>query len=481
MEPIDENSAQSSAPSESLHTVPIYNLDASSSDSDSDDQGRMGGPPVGPPIDTSILSPSIPQTSQRQRQVPQRPYASMPRHERQLSELSAVAESVQTRPSVDEDYLFDEDSTSEEEPFQPNPISGRLSSQTEMTPQSVASPITQYESHTVADVPITSSRTDNRGLRPLSLLGGLEPSRGLNADVEKGLSLHTKEITSSEPKPRGITKETASTEHPSDTGGYRRSRDAEHMYHHRESSDLLPLTLVSGGGALSFSSHYAYLPPPFGQVITRSQIMARVAWFSQLVIFNIIYAGYKLSSSEQLVEGKNSSFDLIGLVIIPLIFLITYILVVTLWTYIDLRNKEYYPSFTVLYYSPLMIFSIFFGEKKRVDVSKFHEVNYGEKWWRFGATCVRESLIMSFYCLFVIGFVTYDIVGRAFNQRNAEVSKVFEDFVPFLLLLVVFSLGFVLSIWTVIENIVAGSMHGSSEGKKSLVGVLPNALKTKNL
>ena len=37
MEPIDDNSAQNSAMSESLQTVPIYNLDASPSDSDSDD------------------------------------------------------------------------------------------------------------------------------------------------------------------------------------------------------------------------------------------------------------------------------------------------------------------------------------------------------------------------------------------------------------------------------------------------------------
>jgi len=128
-----------------------------------------------------------------------------------------------------------------------------------------------------------------------------------------------------------------------------------------------------------------------------------------------------------------------------------------------------------------MIFSIFFVEKKRVDVSKFHEVNYGAKWWRFGTTRVRESLIMTFYCLFVIGFVTSDILGRAFNQRNAEVSKVFEDFVPFLFLLVVFSLGFIVSIWAVIEAVVGGSMHGSGEGKKRLVGVLPNAFKTKRL
>src|SRR5688500_8590534 len=117
MEQIDDNSAQ---------TVPIYNLDASSSDSDSDDPGRRGGPPVGPPVDTSTLSTLTPtnvtQTSimsQRQRiPVPQRSYSTpLQRHERQPSELSAAAESVQTRPSVDEEYLFEEDeeSTSEGE------------------------------------------------------------------------------------------------------------------------------------------------------------------------------------------------------------------------------------------------------------------------------------------------------------------------------------------------------------------------------
>jgi hypothetical protein len=285
-----------------------------------------------------------------------------------------------------------------------------------------------------------------------------------------------------EPTSRGIPKEmtkAASAEHPSDTGGYRRSREAEHMYHHRESSDLLPLTLVSGGtsSGLSYSTNYAYLSPPFGRVINRSQIMARVVWFSQFVIFNIIYAVYKINLSK--MNGNNPVFNLIGLVVIPSIFLVAYILFVTVWTYIDLKNKGFDTSFTVLYYSPLMIFSIFFGEKKRVDASKFHEVNYGAKWWRFGTTRVREGLIMSFYCSFVIGFVTFDILGRAFNQRNAEVSKVFEDFVPFLFMLVVFSLGFIVSIWAVVEAIVAGSMHGSGEGKKTLVGVLPNAFKTK--
>jgi hypothetical protein len=191
MEPIDDNSAQSSAPSESLQTVPIYNLDASSSDSDSDDPQRSG-PPVGPPVDSSTITSitSGSQTSimsQRQRvQVPQRSYTTpIPRHERQLSELSAVAESVQTRPSVDEENFFEEeeDSTSEEEPFQPVP---RLSGQTETPitePQLVASPSIQYESRTVIDVPDISSGTDNRGLRPLNLL---------HENVEKGLPLLTK-------------------------------------------------------------------------------------------------------------------------------------------------------------------------------------------------------------------------------------------------------------------------------------------------
>jgi hypothetical protein len=172
MEPTDDNSAQNSAPSESLQTVPIYNLDASSSDSDSDDPRRRGGPPVGPPIDITPAT-SGSQASQRQRaQVPQRSYTTpLPRqHERQLSELSAVAESVQTRPSVDEENFFEDDSSSEEEPFQPQQDS-RLSGQTE-------SPITasQMVEHSVVDI---SSRTDNRGLRPLSLL---------SENVEKGSS-----------------------------------------------------------------------------------------------------------------------------------------------------------------------------------------------------------------------------------------------------------------------------------------------------
>jgi hypothetical protein len=279
-----------------------------------------------------------------------------------------------------------------------------------------------------------------------------------------------------EPKSRGIPKEmTTQAAAASDTGGYRRSKDVYH--HHRESSDLLPLTLVPGtSGGLSYSANYAYLSPPFGRVINRSQIMARVTWFSQLVIFNIVYAGYKLGST---TDGKIFTFNLIGLVIIPLIFLVAYILLVTVWTYIDLKNKGFDTTFTVLYYSPLMIFSIFFEEKKRVDASKFHEVNYGAKWWKIGTTKVREGLIMSFYCLFIIGFITSDILGRAFNQRNAEVSKVFEGVVPFLFMIFVFSLGFIVSIWGVVEAIVAGSMRGSGEGKKMLVGVLPNAFKTK--
>ena len=43
MEPINDNSARNSAPSESLPTVPIYNLDISSSGSDSDDMGPTDG------------------------------------------------------------------------------------------------------------------------------------------------------------------------------------------------------------------------------------------------------------------------------------------------------------------------------------------------------------------------------------------------------------------------------------------------------
>ena len=39
-----------------MQTVPIYNLDASPSNSDSDDLRRRGGPPVRPPIDTNTFT-----------------------------------------------------------------------------------------------------------------------------------------------------------------------------------------------------------------------------------------------------------------------------------------------------------------------------------------------------------------------------------------------------------------------------------------
>ncbi|CAJ0911666.1 8952_t:CDS:2 [Entrophospora sp. SA101] len=144
-------------------------------------------------------------------------------------------------------------------------------------------------------------------------------------------------------------------------------------------------------------------------------------------------------------------------------------------------NKGFDSSFTVAYYSPLMLFSIFYGEKKRVDVSKFHEVNYGAKWWRFGTSKVREGIIMSIYCIFVIGFVTSDIISRALNESNLQVSKVFEDFVPFLFMLIIFSSGFFIFIWTVVDPVIDGTLHGSGEGKKRLIGVLPNAFKSKRV
>lgn len=245
------------------------------------------------------------------------------------------------------------------------------------------------------------------------------------------------------------------------------------MYHHRESSDLLPLTLVPDrGSGITYSNNYAYLSPPFGRVLSRRQIMARVSWFSQLVIFNIVYAVYKLS------EGENST-NTIGLVILPAMFFVLYVIFVTGLTYIDLKKKGYYSAFTVIYYSPLMFLSLFFEENKRVDASRFHEVNYGAKWWRIGTSSFREGVIMTLYCLSVIAFVLSDLVSRAVNQSNAQVSEVFSDFVPFFFMLVVFTFGFITSIWAVVEAIVAGTMHGSGEGRKKLVGVLPNAFKAK--
>ncbi|CAG8716878.1 9305_t:CDS:1, partial [Ambispora leptoticha] len=249
--------------------------------------------------------------------------------------------------------------------------------------------------------------------------------------------------------------------------------------HYRDSSDLLPLTLVSGGtgGGLAFNSNYAYLSPPFGRVIPRNQIMSRVMWFSTLVLFNLIYAGYKLihhNDTSTTKDDKSYSIDFIFLIIIPLAFFLLYIFFVTVWTYLDLRNKDFEPTFTVLYYSPLMLFSLFFKEKKRVDVSEFHEVNFGAKWWRFGTSRVREGIVMTLYSLLLMSFVMSDLVGDAFDQPNGEVSQVFKDFVPAAFMLVVFFLGFVLSIWGIVEALVGESgVHGSGEGRKRLVGVLP--------
>ncbi|CAG8711769.1 7655_t:CDS:2, partial [Racocetra persica] len=346
MEPADE------PPGESFHTVPIYQFDASS-DSDSDDPGRIV-PPVGPP-----------------------------------SEVSMVAESIQTRPSMDDDDLF-EDSTSEEEQYPE--VSTGLSTRSPgapVLPTMSASPTPAYESRGITDVPDIPGRVDTRGIMPSSLTSApISSERRLHrSSLEQTQS---PQVTQPHPAfdsaARGTQKEISEKER----------RDSRTYHHHRESSDLLPLTLVSdrGSSGLSFTTNFAYLPSPFGRVITRSQIMARVAWFSQLAIFNIVYAGYKLggqstntsTSDTNINDGKNYAANLIGLVIFPIIFFILYIVFVTIWTYLDLRRKGFDTSFTVLYYSPLMLFSIFFDETRRVDVSKFHEVNYGAKWWRFGTT-----------------------------------------------------------------------------------------------
>ncbi|CAG8479028.1 11771_t:CDS:2 [Diversispora eburnea] len=457
---------ESKTPSESLQTVPIYQLDASSSDSESDEPSRSSAPvgatlqpPSGVPTQSilSHRSPVVP---------PQRSYTTpIPRHERQTSEISMVAESVQTRPSMDDDYLFDEESTSEEEQ---SPRQARLTVPTgpPNVPVLIESPTPQYETRSSTDVPEMPTIVESRGLIPLSLLSEpIRPSRHDPSHENNEKSTHRQSLEQPQKgyeHTRGISKE----------GGpppERRSREENIYHHHRESSDLLPLTLVDrGGGGLTFSNNYAYLSPPFGRVLTRKQIMARISWFSQLAIFNIVYAFYKLS------EDKTTT-NLIGLVILPAIFFILYIIFVTGLTYIDLKKKGYDSAFTIIYYSPLMLFSLFFDEKKRVDASKFHEVNYGAKWWRIGTSNFREGVIMTLYCSSIIAFVISDLVSRAVNQSNAQVSEVFNDFVPFFFMLVVFAFGFITSIWAVVEAIVAGTMHGSGEGRKKLVGVLPNA------
>ncbi|CAG8772773.1 26147_t:CDS:2, partial [Dentiscutata erythropus] len=469
-------------PGESFHTIPIYQFDASS-DSDSDDPGRIV-PPVGPVLETpptQPIQPSQPTQSILSHRLPVQPpqrshTAPLVQHERQPSEVSMVAESIQTRPSMDDDDLF-EDSTSEEEQY-PEVTSRGLSTQSPgapVLPTMSASPTPAYESRSISDVPDIPGRVDTRGSSLTSI--PLSSERRLHRPSLE--QTQSPQVT----QPRGIQKETTEPASP----GYRekerrRSKDESHMYHHRESSDLLPLTLVSdrGSSGLSFATNYAYLSPPFGRVISRSQIMARVTWFSQLAIFNIVYAGYKLGGGNTKVnDGKNYMSNLIGLVIFPIIFFALYIVIVTIWTYLDLRSKGFDPSFTVLYYSPLMFFSIFFEEKKRVDASKFHEVNYGAKWWRFGTTRVREGIIMTLYCLFVFAFVLSDIFSRAMNQPNAEVSQVFGDFVPFFFMVVVYFLGVVVFIWVVVEAVVSGTMYGSGEGRKRLVGVLPGSLKSR--
>ncbi|CAG8709406.1 6400_t:CDS:1, partial [Scutellospora calospora] len=104
-------------------------------------------------------------------QPPQRSHtAPLTQHERQPSEVSMVAESIQTRPSMDDDDLF-EDSTSEEEPF-PEVTSTGLSAQSAggpVLPVMSASPTPMYESRSISDVPDLPGRVDNRGLISSSL------------------------------------------------------------------------------------------------------------------------------------------------------------------------------------------------------------------------------------------------------------------------------------------------------------------------
>nr|CAG8525469.1 854_t:CDS:2 [Entrophospora candida] len=433
---MDHDETHSNTPSEPFHTIPIYQPDASSSDSDSNDNNES---PVNldSPVEENrenVLQRSTTITSVLQHrpriQPPPRSFTEpVPKHERHPSELSAMAESIQTRPIN--------------------------------VPKLTLSPSTQYQNY--------NSDDDFTGLLPLNLLSGDESSSSSYKKSKHELSKENLEKThrkssdqskrdskSYDNSMRGIKKEMSSVA-IDDGGGY---RDNELLYQ-RDSADLLPLTLVAGSGGggggstsggLSFSSNYAYLSPPFGRII-----------------------------SSEIVDGKDYVNNLVGLVILPCLFLILYLSIVTIWTYIDLKNKGFDSSFTVAYYSPLMLFSIFYGEKKRVDVSKFHEVNYGAKWWRFGTSKVREGIIMSIYCIFIIGFVTSDIISRALNESNLQVSKVFEDFVPFLFMLIIFSSGFFIFIWTVVDPVIDGTLHGSGEGKKRLIGVLPNAFKSKRV
>ncbi|CAG8528356.1 2145_t:CDS:2 [Paraglomus brasilianum] len=514
MEQFDDT--QSTGPSESLHTIPIYNLDASSSDSDSDENA---------PAPTAAQQGSI--LSNRQPiQMPSRSFTlPAPRlHDHNGSEISGAAESIQTRPSVDEEYLFEEEDSEEDyrpavrrPPAQTEDSKGIITSgvlSTSPTPGygtrsmgvrpdaatgGLAVPTIKSSTTTtnIVEVPeLTTRKMDGHGLRQLNLLGSADKnitSREVTSvsKMEKGIGGG---IGAVPPTHQSDVKKEVSIQYRNPDDPYqskRRSKEESYRDSYRDSqyhdsADLLPLTLVSGtsAGGMSFSSNYAYLSPPFGRTISRAQIMSRVAWFSQLFAFNIIYACYRILSREtsaegEVVESKNPGLKIFGWVIAPVVFLLVYLVIVTIWTAIELRNKGFYSAFTIFYYSPLMVFSLFFGEKKRVDVSEFHEVNYGAKWWRLGTARVREGLVMTVYCLFIISLVLSDIIGRAVNSPNGQVSSVFRDFVPVAFMLVVYFLGFVVSIWGVVEAMVGPGVHGSGEGRKRLVGVLPTAFKKK--
>ncbi|CAH1763337.1 11427_t:CDS:2 [Entrophospora sp. SA101] len=353
---MDHDETHSNTPSEPFHTIPIYQPDASSSDSDSNDNNES---PVN--LDSPVEE----------------------NRENVLQRSTTITSVLQHRPRI-----------------QP-------------PPRSFTEPVPKHERHP-SDGDESSSSSYKKSKHELSK-ENLEKTHRKSSDQSK------RDSKSYDNSMRGIKKEMSSV-------------------------------AIDDGGGLSFSSNYAYLSPPFGRII-----------------------------SSEIVDGKNYVSNLVGLVILPCLFLILYLSIVTIWTYIDLKNKGFDSSFTVAYYSPLMLFSIFYGEKKRVDVSKFHEVNYGAKWWRFGTSKVREGIIMSIYCIFVIGFVTSDIISRALNESNLQVSKVFEDFVPFLFMLIIFSSGFFIFIWTVVDPVIDGTLHGSGEGKKRLIGVLPNAFKSKRV
>src|SRR6266511_6088809 len=108
---MDHDDIHRNTPSEPFHTIPIYQPDTTSSSEsdDNDDPTNLDSPAVENVLESSTNTTTTTTSILHHRPRIQPPVRSftepVQRHERQPSELSAVAESIQTRPSI-EDALF---------------------------------------------------------------------------------------------------------------------------------------------------------------------------------------------------------------------------------------------------------------------------------------------------------------------------------------------------------------------------------------